>query len=93
MRDVSWINNPAFKDIDAKKLAILVELMNNSEGKKMQDLIPVIMSANSKLNSMGLKFSNDETNLMMDLLTKDMSEDEKQKVNKMKTMISAMQKK
>lgn len=87
MKDVSWINNPAIKNIDAKKLAVLIELINEAEGKPLDKSLPILMKANTKLKSMNLSFSNDETNLILEVLTKDMSQADKQKFTSMKSMM------
>jgi hypothetical protein len=87
MKDVSWINHPAMKNIDAKKLAVLVELMNEAEGKPLDKSLPILMKANAKLKSMDLSFDKDETNLILEILTKDMSPAEKQKFASMRMMM------
>lgn len=87
MKDVSWINHPAMKNIDAKKLAVLVELMNEAEGKPLDKSLPILMKANAKLKSMDLSFDKDETNLIIEILTKDMSPAEKQKFASMRMMM------
>lgn len=87
MKDVSWINHPAMKNIDARKLAILVELVNEAEGKPVDKLLPVLITSNAKLKAMGLSFSQEETDLVMDILTKDLSEGDKKKIEMVKKMI------
>ena len=87
MKDLSWINHPAMKNIDARKLAILVELVNEAEGKPVDKLLPVLITSNAKLKSLGLKFSPEETDLIMDILTKDISEADKKKMEMVKKMI------
>ncbi|MDF2610782.1 MAG: hypothetical protein K0R92_2256 [Lachnospiraceae bacterium] len=87
MKDVSWINHPAMKNIDARKLGILVELVNESEGKPVEKLLPILISANAKLKATGLSFSGDETEMIMEILTKDLSEADKNKLEMVKKMI------
>jgi hypothetical protein len=87
MKDVSWINHPAMKNIDARKLGILVELVNEAEGKPVDKLLPVLITANAKLKATGMSFSPDETDLIMEIITKDLSDSDKNKLEMVKKMI------
>lgn len=87
MKDVSWINHPAMKNIDARKLGILVELVNEAEGKPVDKLLPVLITANAKLKATGMSFSPDETDLIMEIITKDLSASDKNKLEMVKKMI------
>ena len=44
MPDSSRNNNSKMKNIDPRKLAILIELMKEAEGKSMDKLLPLIMT-------------------------------------------------
>lgn len=87
MKDVAWMNHPAMKNIDPRKLALLVDLANEAEGKPTDKALPLIIKANAQLKAMGLNFSNEEADLMVDILTKDMSPNERQKVEMIKKMM------
>jgi hypothetical protein len=87
MKDIAWMNHPAMKNIDPRKLAILVDLANEAEGKAADKSLPLIIKANAQLKAMGLTFSGEEADLMVDILTKDMSPNEKQKVEMIKKMM------
>ena len=88
MRDTSWIHHPAIKNIDAKKLAILVDLINETEGLPLEKSIPNLMKANTKLKSQGLSFTKEETELILELFTKDLPPSEKTRVQMMKQFIA-----
>lgn len=85
--DFNWINHPAMKNIDARKLAVLVEIANEAEGKTTPDkILPLLVKTNAKIKSLGLDFSKDETDLIIEILTRDMSPADKQKVEMIKKM-------
>jgi hypothetical protein len=88
MKDLEWINHPAMKNIDARKLAVLVDLANEAEGKPADKALPILIKANAKMKALGLNFSPDETNLMVEILTKDMSPADKHKLEMIKKMIA-----
>ena len=88
MRDTSWIHHPAIKNIDARKLAILVDLVNETEGLPLEKSLPNLIKANTKLKSQGLSFTKEETELILELFTKDLPPADKMKVQMMKQFIS-----
>lgn len=87
MADTSWTNNPKMKNIDPRKLAILLDLMKESEGKSMDKLIPMLVSTNKKLQAENLSFSKNESDIMLEILTKNMSQKEKMQFEMIKKMM------
>lgn len=87
MADTSWTNNPKIKNIDPRKLTILFELMKEAEGKPMDKLVPLIMSTNKKLQDQDLTFSKDESDMMIEILSKNMSPKEKMQFEMIKKMM------
>lgn len=87
MSDLSWINHPAMKDIDAKKLAIIVEFMHEVEGKSGTAAMPVLMQTQNKIREQGLEFTPEESDLMLTILTKDMTPAEKARFEQMKQIV------
>ncbi len=86
MKDLNWMNHPAMKNIDARKLAVLIDLANEAEGIPTDKALPLLIKANAKMKALGLSFSQDETDLLVDILTKDMSEADKKKVEMIKKL-------
>ncbi len=87
MKHLDWINHPAMKNIDARKLAILVDLANEAEGKSADKALPLLIKANAKMKALGLSFTPNESDLMVEILTKDMSPADKQRLEMIKKMI------
>lgn len=88
MADTSWTNNPKIKNIDPRKLTILLELMKEAEGKPMDQLVPLLMTTNRKLQQQNLTFSKDESDVMIDILTKNMTQREKAQFEMIKKMMA-----
>ena len=63
------------------------ELAEQMEGKALKDAAPVIMAASNKLKQQGKSFTPEETALLLEILTKDMTPQEKAKVEMMKSMM------
>lgn len=88
MADTSWTNNPRLKNIDPRKLAILLEVAKEAEGKSMDKLIPLLMNANNKIQQQNMTFTKDETDLMIELLSKNMTPKEKMQFEMIKKMMA-----
>lgn len=86
--DLNWINHPAMKDIDARKLAILVDLANQANGLSTDKALPLLIATNAKMKSLGLSFTPEETDLLVEILSKDMNAADKQKLDLVKKMIA-----
>lgn len=74
--------------IDPRKLAILVDLANEAEGKSLNQSLPFIMNASNKLKSQNLSFTKDESNLLIQILSEGLSPAEKQKLEMMYQMFN-----
>lgn len=88
MPDSFQNNSPRTRNIDPRKLAILIELMKEAEGKSMDKLLPLIISTNKKLQNQDLSFTKDESELMIEILTKNMSPKEKAQFDMLRKMMS-----
>ncbi|MBO5489723.1 MAG: hypothetical protein J5972_07460 [Eubacterium sp.] len=76
-----------FQKMDPLKIEVMKELATKMEGKALKDAAPVLMAASRKLRQNGQSFSPEETALLLEILTKDMTPEEKAKVEMMKTMM------
>lgn len=87
MTDMSWANNPALKDINPRKMEIITELVKETEGKPATLSMPALMKANNTLKQEGMAFTQEESTLIMDILTKNMTSEEKVKLENLKKML------
>lgn len=76
-----------FKTMHPVKIEVMKELAENMKGKDLKDAAPFLMAATTKLKQHGQSFSPEEIRVLMEILTKDMSPQEKAKVEMMKNII------
>lgn len=88
MTENEWLNHPAMQNMDSKKKEILILLIQNSKGKSLRQSLPLIMAANQELNKHNLSFSKQEQDLMFELLSEDLSPEDKDKAAKMRQLAS-----
>lgn len=80
-----------FKTMHPVKIQVMKELAENMKGKQMKEAAPLLMAASSKLKSHNLSFTPEEASVLMEILTKDMSPQEKAKVEMMKNIVRKRQ--
>ena len=90
--NTDWINHPAMKNIHPAKKQILLELSKNSKNLTFDKLLPLMMSTNTKLKSQGLNFTQQETDLITEILSANLSPAERQKFEALRKMMPLMNK-
>lgn len=76
-----------FKTMHPVKIQVMKELAESMEGKSMKDAAPLLMNATAKLKSHNMSFTPQETTVLLEILTKDMSPQEKARVEMMKNVV------
>jgi len=81
-------NYPVFQKMNPVKKNVILEVIKHAStelsGKqgntKIEKLLPFVMQANAKLKAAGEAFTNEESLLMIDFLSVDMSAEDKAKL-------------
>lgn len=81
---------PVWESMDPIKKAIVEELLQRCKGKRLNESSGALMAAIMKLRDKKLSFTSQETDMLMDELTRDMSQTERARVDMMKQMIKNM---
>lgn len=83
-------DTPVWTEMDPVKKTIVEELLERSKGKHLNESSGVIMAAIMKLREKKMSFTPEETDVLMNELTRDMTQKEIAKVDMMKQMIKNM---
>lgn len=75
---------PALKNIHPLKLKIMTDLIQATEGKPIAQSLPALLSAKQQLTALGLSFSQEETTLLIDAISNNLSPENKSKLDAMK---------
>lgn len=86
----SMLNNDALKGIDMQKIMMLQSALGQTKNKSSNEMLPFLMALSRQANSKGLSFTLEEISLIVGVLKKDMSEEEKAKTDKMLQIIGMM---
>ncbi|MBP3338084.1 MAG: hypothetical protein J6L69_01605 [Lachnospiraceae bacterium] len=93
MSNKEWMNNPALKNIDATKLALLTELVEQAETKSKDELLPFFLSINMKAKEKGIDFNDAETEVILNVLKTKMSPQDIKKIETIRNITNMISKK
>ncbi len=88
MNQNPWQTHPVLKNMHPLKLQVINELAQNAAGKPLPQTALYLLKAQQTLKSANLSFTQEESTLLMEILTKDMTPQEKQQVERLKTFMN-----
>jgi len=62
-------------------MALINEIQRMSEGKSNSEMLPLLLAISKKSQSMGLKFSSEETRLIIDSVMSEATPDQQNQIN------------
>ena len=87
MNNFNLENNPTLKNMHPLKLKIMTDLIQATEGKPIAQSLPALLSAKQQLTALGLSFSQEETSLLLDTISNNLSPENKSKLDAMKLLM------
>ena len=88
-----WMNHPNFKNLDPVKQELFKHAASQVQGKSGNTMASVMMSLILNANKKGIRFSQEEIALVLELLKEGKSEAEIQQIDNTVQMVKKMQKK
>ena len=85
----SWMNHPAYKDMDPVKKLMIEELISKTAGKGINETANLIMTTMTLMRKNDVSFSKEEADLLINVMMRDMNDAEKAKLNMMKSMLAS----
>lgn len=82
--NTNWKQDPRLKGMDEKKIQYLADLASKVENTPKDKMMPLFMSLAS--GSGNMNFNNQETDLLVSILTANMSSAQKQQVETFRTL-------
>jgi hypothetical protein len=79
----NWKQDPRLKKMNPQKIALLNEFANRVEHTPQNQLMTTLMSLNAEANQKGIQFNNEETDLLISIMSANMSPAER---NRMETL-------
>lgn len=76
------------QNIDPRKMALINEFEKMASGKKANEMLPLVLAISKKAKSLGIQFTKDEMNIIINNMKAGMSDEEKSRVDMMINMMS-----
>lgn len=86
----NWKNDPRLKHMDPDRLSLLMDFAKELADAPQNDKMSCFMSINKRAADKKMIFSNDERDLLLSVLTEQMSPEEKKKVTLIRTLASRL---
>lgn len=77
------------RNIPPAKLRIILDLIEASQGKGSDSILPLFMQINQKMQQQGLQFTKEESQLILELLRSDMSPEEARKLDMIQSILES----
>lgn len=90
MNTPSWKNHPALKNMDSQKLKWLEALADQTAKQKPDNILPFLLAVNANANKKGIRFTDEETDVILCVLKEHMTPEEKKRVDSMRKMLAGM---
>ena len=78
-----WMNHPAMKNLDPVKLEVIRTAARQTEGKSGKALAPVMLSLIVSANKRGIRFTTEETDLILAIMKEGKTDSEKKQIDHM----------
>ena len=78
-----WMNHPAMKNLDPIKLELIRTAARQTEGKSGKALAPVMLSLIVSANKRGIRFTAEETDLILAIMKEGKTDSEKKQIDHM----------
>lgn len=77
MSESNWTNNPAFQSLSPEKQQFLEHFSREAQNKSPNETFSLLMSTMRAIKEQNLSFTKEETSLLIDSLTANLSPTEK----------------
>lgn len=81
------INHPLLNGMDPEKLEFILNFAQKDKPTNMKDAMPFLLANMNLAKKKNIRFSNPEIQLIAEILTKDLPQNEKDKVNRIMSMM------
>ena len=81
-----WKNDERLNNISTEKLDTLTNIISGAKGLSNEVIIPFFIKKTNEAASMGIYFSDEETELIIDVLKADMTPEQIKKIDMIKKM-------
>lgn len=82
----NWKQDPRLKKMNPQKLSMLNEFAKQVESAPKDQLFTTLLSLNAQASQKGVEFNDEETDLLISIMSDGMSPNEKQRINTLRLL-------
>ena len=86
--DSSIFQNPAFANMSPEKMQFLLSFASQSKPTNTKDIMPYLLANMKQAKAQNLDFAKPEVQLICELLSKDLPEEEQKRVQKLMALFA-----
>ncbi len=87
---IDWLNDPSLKNMDPVKKELFQHAANQVEGKHGNSMASTLMNLILSANKKGVRFSQEEITLILNIMKRDKSPQEKAQIDHMVHTVTNM---
>lgn len=84
--NANWKQDPRLKKMNPQKLSLLNEFAKRVESTPKDQLLPTLLSINAEANQKGIHFNDDETDLLISIMSANMSPVERKRMETLRLL-------
>lgn len=89
----SWMNHPAMQKMDPLKVELIRKAAAQTAGKSGNSLAAAMMALVTSASRQGIRFTQEETSLILEILKEGRTKEEKQQIDHMVSLVLSQMKK
>lgn len=82
----NWKQDPRLRKMNPQKLSMLTEFAKRVESTPKDQLLPTLLTLNAEANQKGIQFSDDETDLLISIMSKGMNANERKRIDTLRML-------
>lgn len=84
--NTNWKQDPRLKNMNQQKLNLLTEFAKEVESAPKDQLLPTLLNLNMEANEKGIAFTDQETDLLISIMSSGMSPTEKKRMETLRML-------
>ncbi|WP_367565516.1 hypothetical protein [Lacrimispora sp.] len=84
--NINWKQDPRLKKMNPQKISLLTEFAKRAESVPKDQLLPTLLSLNAEASQKGIQFNDEETDLLMSIMSANMSENERKRMETLRLL-------
>ncbi|MFT4105316.1 MAG: hypothetical protein QM657_06085 [Lacrimispora sp.] len=84
--NANWKQDPRLKKMNPQKISLLTEFAKRVESAPKDQLLPTLLSLNAEASKKGIQFNDEETDLLMSIMSANMNENEKKRMETLRLL-------